>query len=738
MTALSILILCCLYCFLPILRSDSLEVGQVRIYDRNEVLIAHLPKEDGLQMPIKPDEVVPDQLTKALIQVEDKRFDRHFGVDLLAKLRALRSNLAAGRVVSGGSTLTEQWIKNRYFRGKRRTLVQKLRESTLALYFSARYSKNEILNHYLNDAYFGHQLYGVKAASYVYFQKFDLNALTDQEIAILITLLRAPSTLTSDEVFFAREREKVMKKMNLEEAPTKKQFSKFESKNKFPHVTSKVISELEGSSDKDLTIKTTIDFDLQEKAIHHLQNSLDRLSGHQVSNAAIYAFNPQNGDVLVWQGSKDFHDTDIDGQVNVIEKKRQMGSALKPFIYLFAFLNGAHPDHLIVDLEKDFYEDQEEGMFRPLNYTLQEGGVITLKEALASSFNISAVRLLEHLGLHRSYDFLRSIGLKLDFEATHYGLSLALGSPDLTMKNVAEVYGTLANGGRKVEASLIHSINGKKLQKPGQSLLPETPVAQEALYHLDSTLSSQVHRRRSFGLSSILNTSLPFAVKTGTTANFKDNWTFGYRPDLVVAVWVGNNDGSSMIDVTGITGSAPIWHRVVEDAIKEGFVREDQKQAPASLQVSDKCLDAECFRKELIYQNDEKKWLSDFDQGNFCLEDFFIQDIDIKEVQKIAKLFNFKDFSIHWCEKEVEEEIMLEPAPSIIKPADGEIFYIKKNLPLELQKIIIKATEPVDWLINEAEYTNTDLIFLQPSQESYNISIKNQTEERKIFINYVE
>ncbi len=714
MAALFLLVLWFLYSFLPIINPTPLELGQIRIYDRHDVLIAHLPKEDGFKITMKPSEPIPERLIKALIKVEDKRFYQHFGIDVLAKVRALYSNLSAGRVVSGGSTLTEQWIKNRYFRGERRTIVQKLRESTLAFYFSLIHSKDETLRNYLNEVYFGNQLYGLRAASYVYFDKSDLKALTQQEVDTLVTLLQAPSSLTSG-------------------------LHPFDSINRFPHVTATVLDELKHRNDADLSVKTTIDFVLQEKAINHMEYSLQRLASNNVTNAAVYVFNPQNGEILVWQGSKDFYDTDIDGQVNVIEKKRQMGSALKPFIYLFAFLNGAHPDHLTVDLEKDFYESTEEdGIFRPLNYSLQEGGVITLKEALASSFNISAVRLLEYLGLHRGHEFLKTIGLELDHDATHYGLSLALGSPDLSLKNVAETYGTLANKGQKVETKLISMVNGMQTAGSSEQLLSESSATSEALFHLSSTLSSQVNRRKSFGLNSILNTSIPFAAKTGTTRNFKDNWTFGYRPDLVVGVWVGNNDSSSMIDVTGITGAAPIWHRVVEDAISEGFVQPNQIIPPDSLQIHVKCLDKDCVRKEVIYQNDAREWLSDLVRGSFCLEDFYIQTIEPKEIQKVAKLFDFEDFSIRWCEKEAKQNEVSDALPMIIKPDDGETFYIKKSLPIELQKIIFKATQPVDWLINEEEYEDVEVIFLEPHESYYDISINGQPDKRRIFIKYVD
>jgi len=305
------------------------------------------------------------------------------------------------------------------------------------------------------------------------------------------------------------------------------------------------------------------------------------------------------------------------------------------------------------------------------------------------------------------------------------------------MRNVAETYGVLANDGVKNSTSLILSINGSDQTFDKSSILGQNSLNQEALYHLQSVLSSQVHRSLSFGLSSILNTSIPFAVKTGTTRNFKDNWTFGYRPDLVVAVWVGNNDSSSMVDVSGITGAAPIWHRIVESAIQMGYVDSNEIITPDALNRYEKCISTSCSQKEVIYQSTSKEWLSDLISGEFCLEDFYIQNIETEEIQKISKLFDFKDFIIKWCEGS-EKEYETVDDPEIIKPQTGEIFYIKKDIPIELQQIIIKANMPVEWVINNQEYELTDTIFIEPTEEKYSVQIKGESDIVEFFVEYAD
>lgn len=730
-TALLCVFLWNLYCLAPVAFKKDSDIGQIKIFDRNDYLITHIQKSDGFFIPIDKEEQLPPNLTNLLIQIEDQRFLSHYGVDFTAKIRAIKSNIQAGRIVSGGSTITEQMIKNKYFKGKPRTVIQKLREANLALYTSVFVSKDRVIRNYLNSIYFGNNIYGIKTASYVYFEKSDLTALTEQEIITLLSILRAPSTITSNEEFFQNEFKDITDFLDIEMELPKYSFKKFNSINLFPHVTTSILKETSHIRGPSIIIKSTIDSDLQTDVRNQINYSLDLLDGHNVTNGSAYVFNPLNGEILAWQGSRGFYDDKIDGQVNVIEKKRQLGSALKPFVYLFAFINGAHPDNLIADLEKDFYQEDKEGVFRPLNYSLHEGGVITLKEALASSFNISAVRILDHLGLEKTFEFLKDLGLEFDYPSDHYGLSLALGSPDLTMRNVAETYGVLASNGVRTETSLIKSINEKEV------MLDQNSKNNESLYHLYSVLSSQVSRSRSFGLSSILNTTIPFAVKTGTTKNFKDNWTFGYRPDLVVAVWVGNNDSSSMVNVSGITGAAPIWHRIVESAIKMGYVSNNSIEVPRSLDEYKKCINARCTRNEVIYQNDKKEWISDLENGIFCLEDFYISNVNAEEIQKVSKLFDFKDFTIMWCEDK-SEEVEIKVKPIIIKPKKGETFYIKNNLPKELQKIIIKSNMPVEWIINGKDYEKTDTIFIEPTENKYSAEIKGNSESIDFFVEYVE
>lgn len=762
-----------LFVLLPVFFPVQKNVGEFKIYDRYDQLITHLPSPNGLQIPLGDDEPIPENIAAAFISVEDERFHSHMGIDTFAKIRAFRDNVSAQRVVSGGSTITEQYLKNKYFPHASRTILQKIREANLAFYSSLFVSKEDILRAYLDNIYFGHRNYGIKAAMKSYFDKSHLETLTSSEVVTLLAIIRSPGVIKTNEKYFQDRFDQIAsviylggKETNprlreLDSTPIedevslppldvpyrpqptplsipKMTLSTFQGTNKFPHVTA-TLRQLSSDESTSITIHSTVDSALQSKVKDLINLSLDRLADKHVTNGAAYILQPSTGDILAWQGSKDFHASDIDGQVNVITQRRQMGSALKPFLYLFAFMQGAHPDQLIVDLEKDFQTSRSDENYRPLNYGLREGGVMPLKIALANSFNIASVRLLEHLGLQPIYDFLSSLGLPFQYPAEHYGFSLALGSPDLPMRSVADAYATLANNGIPITS---HLISQPSPRSPQSSRFSQS----SPYFHLFQTLSNPLNRRRSFGVNSVLSTTIPFAVKTGTTKNFHDNWTFGYHPDLVVATWVGNNDNSPMIDVDGITGAGPIWNRSVEAAIDLGYVSQAGKVVKPFLREmnlvqTEKCLNASCSHSDLIYQNPDQEWYSLLEEGHFCLEDFFIQGIDTTEITKIAKLFDFKDFSIERCresgvrglEKEQKKSELSGsssefPTPSsqlqIFKPQPNETFYLQSGVPLELQEIILKSNQDVEWTLNQVGVGYGKIIFIQPTLGKHTLQAK--------------
>lgn len=787
-----------LYVLLPLLFSSAPLRGELKVLDRHDQQIAHVPFPDGYFSPLQHTEPLPDFVSEAFLSIEDERFHSHWGIDSFAKLRALRSNFQAQKVVSGGSTITEQLIKNRYFPISKRTLLQKLREANLAFYFSIIKSKDEVFRDYLNSIYFGNRICGIKAAMRQYFGKSHLETLTQSELITLLAILRSPGVVNTSEKYFQERFAQISDRLYGEDLPIPEvSFAPFASQDQLPHVTNTIKQQLRerfggylSSTNSSVTVKSTIDMKLQLQAREIMQKSLTLLAENQVSNAAVYAMQPGTGEILIWQGSRDFHHPDIDGQVNIITSLRQMGSALKPFLYYLAFQEGYHPDQLIVDLEKDFPTLQKEQLYRPLNYGMREGGIMPLKMALANSFNIASVRLLEILGLNKVYRHFKSMGLPLQYGPEHYGYSLALGTPDLPMQAVADAYAQIANGEGPVNSHLIrsfqvvssHSVEGSYKKSPIDRFQArnQKPATSVASFHLWNTLSNPLNRRRSFGTYSVLNSSVPMATKTGTTKNFKDNWTFGYLPatssqsenlegytGLVVATWVGNNDSSAMVDIDGITGAGPIWNRVIEAATKEGYLRPYQPEVPEGLEQVRKCLNSECNSYETIFSSPDRSWESDFEVGVFCREEFVDPDIPEAELSKVAKLFGFEKIEIQDCSGDEEMNRHCEGSlssakgecgnlsrgqskssphnpdhpnipnapnlPTILSPQSGEVFTINPDIPIELQQIKLKANQEVDWYLDDVWVGYKKILYIKPVKGFHTLRAQfdEKSEERQ-------
>lgn len=665
-----------IYCFYPVLTYDtrylkhvtnspleSLAPGRIFLTDRNGEVITDKMYPNGYYKFIETD--MNSEFVTALVEIEDKNYYSHWGVNLPSKLRAIRDNIA-GKRISGGSTITEQYVKNKYFLWIERSYTQKLREAVLALYFticspSSREMperqgeflwKDRILNLYMHDAYFGNQLYGVGAAIEVYFGKDSLEQLTQEEIVILLSLLNNPGIQTLEEEYFQEYFTKIKERLGYEfkrtyfwKLPTKQNI------DRFPFVTQKWINremtqaqfplntvdnllplgegELSKSSfvegdgwtsmnsqriifNNELWSMVSVDSTLQDFARDTLQQTLWELADKNVTNGAIFAMIPSTGEILIYQGSKDFFARDIDGQVDVITSLRQPGSTMKPFLYLMALESGANPDELLLDIESEYNSFQQGSVYISENYSLKEYGLVRLKKALWNSFNNATVRLAKELWLTQVYDYYKNYDFQLDFPAEHYGYSLVLWNPSLSLKKLVYSYAKLLD------------------------------LEDENKFLLYDILSDPDNRDVSFGVNSILNTSIPQAVKTGTSSDFKDNLVISYHPDLVVWVWVGNNDNSSMNWVTGITGAGYIWKQVAEKAIELWYVQHRNINIPEWIVESSYCLDSNCLRRENIYSKADKQYFSKISEWIYDSRDMFEQ-LSEYELERLDELrINFQ------------------------------------------------------------------------------------------------
>ncbi|MBC7249421.1 MAG: penicillin-binding protein 1C [Anaerolineae bacterium] len=579
-------------------------VPSTLIYDRQERLLYEIIDPHGGKHTPLPLSDIPPALQQATIATEDANFYSNPGVDAWGILRALWINLRGGEVLAGGSTITQQLARNLLLdpqeRGER-TLTRKLRESILAWRLARTYSKDEILAFYLNQTYYGNLAYGVEAAAQAYFGK-SVDELDLAECALLAGLPQAPALynpITNPDA--AKSRQEVVLDLMVKHgylSAAEAQQAKAEPLHfaavpfpiRAPHFVMYVWNQLEKTlgeevlSQGGLRVYTTLDVDLQDAAQRIARRHLSRLAsegkdeqGHNAHNAALVALDPHSGQVLAMLGSPDYFDAEISGAVNAALALRQPGSAIKPITYAAAFSPDErdatfHPytaATMVADVRTAFLT-REGTSYVPMNYDRQWHGPVLLREALASSYNLPAVKVLDHVGLERMIDLARRLGISTFDDSQRFGLALTLGGGEVTLLELTAAYGAFATGGYKVEPISILRVEdatGRVLYKSPVGIGPRV-LDPRVAYLITDILSDDTARMPSFGEGSVLHLTRPAAAKTGTTTDWRDNWTVGYTPDLVVGVWVGNADNSPMRDVSGISGAAPIWHDFMEEALK--------------------------------------------------------------------------------------------------------------------------------------------------------------------------
>jgi 1A family penicillin-binding protein len=592
--------------------------AQTRIYDRDgNLLQTPLAPDDptaGLRRRISLDEVSP-YLVAATIATEDANFYRHRGVDPVALGRAVFRALQTQSPVMGTSTISQQLVKL-VFLSPERTVSRKVKEAILAAEITRRYDKNAVLALYLNEIYYGNLAYGAEAAAQVYFDKAAKD-LTLAEAALLAGLPQSPATydpLQNPEAAKARQAD-VLRLMvehqviSAEEAdaawlePLQYYGRGLEATalDKAPHFVMFVRSQVEQRYGPDLLyrggleIYTTLDNSLQTEAEAAVREGVNRLRLQNVSNGSLVALRPASGEILAMVGSADFDDPEISGQVNVALAPRQPGSAIKPFTYLATFERETDywtPATIVEDDRTEFDDGPGRPPYVPVNYDGREHGPVSARTALANSYNIPAVKALQHVGVDRLLVVAERFGLKTLTRADHppYGLSLTLGGGEVTLLELAGAYGALANNGNLAPPAAILCIldsEGRALERLEVDGLPaacqEAPLAPNATvspppaqaasspqhaYLITDILKDNEARVPVFGPNSALRLKRPAAAKTGTTNDVRDGWTIGYTPDLVGGVWVGNSDGSPMNQsLSGSQVAAPIWNRFMSFAL---------------------------------------------------------------------------------------------------------------------------------------------------------------------------
>ena len=590
------------------------------ILDKNGNILYEIVDPFAGRRTYVPLEHMSPELIAATIATEDQEFYNHPGFDPFAIARALIQNYVAHETVSGASTITQQLSRIILLEPEERyeiSYTRKAKEIVVAAELTRTYSKEEILEIYLNQINFGNQSYGIEAAARTYFDTTAAN-LSLGQATFLAGLPQAPAlwdvyqnpvgalnrqiqviTLTQEMstenqcIYVSSKHDRVC--VNPTDAAAalveinNYHFVSSGYKITYPHwvnfIRGWLFDRYEESTiyRSGFTIYTTLDPVLQERAESIVAKQLQKLEGNNASNAALIAIEPTTGQVRAMVGSADFYNEAISGQVNMSLAPRQPGSSIKPLVYLAAFEKGWTPSTLLWDIPLEFppsgIPDDPAPPYKPTNYDKRYHGPITVRSALGNSFNVPAVSTLNYVGIYDNSNTIEEDGfLKLaermgitSFVRDDYGLALALGGGEVSLLEMTTAFAILGNNGFNVTPSPIIKI----IDHTGQ-LVYEAPgpdfkqiARPEHAFLISDILSDNNARTPMFGSNSVLNLPFQAAAKTGTTNDYRDNWTIGYTPDLAVGVWVGNADYTPMVDTTGLSGAAPIWSEFMQFAVPE-------------------------------------------------------------------------------------------------------------------------------------------------------------------------
>jgi 1A family penicillin-binding protein len=581
------------------------EFQSTLIYDRKGRLLYEMFDPQGGRRTIVPLQDIPPALIDATLSTEDSNFYSNPGVDPIGILRAAFEDLIHRQTLSGASTITQQLVRNVLMTPEERTSrspARKIEEAILALRVSEKYSKDEILDRYLNEIFYGNLSYGVEAASETYFDK-PVQKLTLPEAALIAGLPQAPATYDpyqNPQAAKGRQRE-VLDLMVKHGYITQEQadaayaeplaYRAAPRQMQAPHFVAYVQAQLEQQFSREqlyqsgLRVYTSLDLDLQAQAEQIAQQHLAAIKQYNANNAAIVVIDPKTGEILAMVGSASFWDNAIQGQINMATAERQPGSTLKPFTYLYAFEHGlAAPATILQDEPVQYPMGPGQPPYRPHDADGKFRGPVTVREALGNSMNVPAVEMLSQEGVGALLSTAHAFGItSLQNSPAYYGLALTLGDGPVKLLDLTFAYATLDNGGLQIGEPVPDAQPDQRKMEPvsilkvtdaqGKILSAYSPppgvrvASPQATWLISDILSDDQARRIEFGAHSYLELDRPAAVKTGTTENFQDSWTIGYTPQLVVGVWVGNANDKPMDNVFGARGAGQIWHELMEKAL---------------------------------------------------------------------------------------------------------------------------------------------------------------------------
>lgn len=580
-----------------------------KIFDRTgEILLYDLHQD--VRRTIVPFEDISRHIKNASVAIEDDQFYNHFGIDPRAIVRAALANMSQGDLLGGqgGSTITQQVIKNSLL-DQDKKLTRKVKEAILSIKLERLLTKDEILWHYLNESPYGGTMYGVEEAAQSFFGK-SAGEVNLAEAAYIAAIPQAPTRLSpygNNRDLLDSRQNLVLERMLINNFITSEEYE--EAKNievefqpqavtgiRAPHFVMFVREQLvekfgeEALAERGFRVITSLDWELQKEAERIVAEKAEyNTERFNASNAGLVATDPKTGDVLVMVGSRDYFSEDIDGNFNVALAKRQPGSSIKPFVYSAVFSKGYLPETIVFDVATQFSpqceatsRSSESPCYAPNNYNGQFKGPINLRNALAQSLNIPAVKVLYLAGVKDALKLAADMGLTTLNDPDRYGLTVVLGGGEVRLLDMTHAYGVLANEGVRATPRSILRIKTMDGRVVEENQIETTRVLDEnvALLMTD-VLSDNVARTPLWGSNSLINfPNRDVAAKSGSTNNLRDAWIMGYAPNIAVGAWVGNNDNTAMGG--GLSGliTTPMWREFMDVALEK--LPEENFQQPAA------------------------------------------------------------------------------------------------------------------------------------------------------------
>ena len=663
---------------------DRKVINSTKIYDRTGEILLYDIHQDVKRTNI-PFERMGANIKNATVAIEDSEFYNHSGIRITSIIRAALSNLFHIGIGGGGSTITQQLVKNTLLTQKV-SYIRKIKEWILAIKIDNSMPKEKILEYYLNENPYGGNVYGIEEAAKTYFDK-GAQDLTLAEAAYLASIPQSPTLLSP----YGKNRDKLDARKNL--VLSRMLNIKFISQEEYDQAKNEVVTFIPQATigikaphfvffikdyleqkygselveKKGLKVITTLDYNLQEKGEAIVkEGALKNEKDWNGKNAGLVAIDPKTGQILTMVGSRDYFDKTIDGNYNIATAWRQPGSSFKPFIYATAFNKGFTPDTVLFDLPTEFQTTcsvygkalpghNQRDCYMPDNYDGKFRGPLSLRNALGQSINVVAVKLFYLAGLRDSLKTAEDMGISTLTDISRYGLTLVIGGGEVSLLDMTSAYGVFANNGIKNQSTgilKVEDLDGNILEEYTPN--PKEVLPRNTALTISDILSDNVARAPTFGLSSpLFIPGKEIAVKTGTTNSNKDAWTIGYTPSIAVGVWAGNNDNKPM-KKGGSAVAGPIWNKFINEVLK---ILPNEKFEKPNLETDPKII---------------KPILRGYWQGN---ENFFIDKIS----GKLAGEFTPKETTqekvvtnVHTILYWVNKNDILGPSPA--NPSDDSQF----------------------------------------------------------------